>query len=160
MAAAVVVAALAAAAAAALTSSPRVIPTTELAAATGDGGTPSPLWIAFLGDVFDVGTTEKGRTTYAPPDGPYSHFAGRDGTAAFVSGDFSEAGVTAALPDGALEDEDTVASLAHWASFYASHPSYRRVGVTPGPWYDERGRKLAARVAVDAAVARVAKDQS
>ena len=155
VAAAVVVAALAAAGAAALTTTTRVIPPADLAAATGGGDPPAPLWVAFLGDVFDVGTTEKGRTTYAPPDGPYSHFAGRDGTAAFVSGDFSDAGVTAALPDGALEDEDTVASLAHWAAFYASHPSYRRVGVTPGPWYDERGRKTAARLAVDAAVARV-----
>lgn len=125
-----------------------VVPAAVLAAATGaDGGR---LWVAFLGDVFDVGATERGRRLYGP-GGDYAFFAGRDGTAAFLTGVADDA--AAALPPGALADPDAVASLAHWLSFYAASP-YPRVGVTPGPWYDGVGRKTGARVEVERAVAR------
>jgi len=145
-------AALALAAAAAAAAALRPTPITPPSLALSTGGPDAPggrVWVAFLGDVYDVSTS---RRVYGP-GGDYAHFAGRDATAAFISGDFGPAGLTPHLLPGALSDPDTLSTLRHWARFYARHPNYTRTGVlVGGPYYDGRGRATAHRRAVDVAL--------
>lgn len=153
--AAATAAALAAlAVAAGVTAALRPTRITAPALALSTGGPDAPggrIWVAFLGDVYDV---TAGWRVYGP-GGDYAHFAGRDATAAFASGDFSAAGLTPHLPPGALEDADALAALAHWARFYGRHRNYTRAGVlVDGPYHDARGRATAHRRAVDAALRR------
>ena len=136
-AAAAALAALALAAAAAAALRPTPITPPSLALSTGGPDAPGGrVWVAFLGDVYDVSTS---RRVYGP-GGDYAYFAGRDATAAFISGDFGPAGLTPHLLPGALSDPDTLSTLRHWARFYARHPNYTRTGVlVGGPYYDGRG---------------------
>ena len=106
-----------------------------------------PILVAFAGEVFDVGSHNK----HYGPGGDYSHFAGRDATRAFTTGDF-EKDLSDEIGD-LLSDDDSVQSLEHWISFYEKHKQYRRVGVVGGgAFYDEEGRKKKARVDLEKAV--------
>ena len=117
------------------------------AAADGEG---KPVLVAFAGEVFDVGPDNR----HYAPGGDYSHFAFRDATRAFVSGDFSENGLSDRVED-LLADDDAVQSLEHWLSFYEGHKEYRRVGVVGGgAFFDGEGRKKGARVDLERAVER------
>ncbi|CAI7733374.1 unnamed protein product [Closterium sp. NIES-53] len=70
-----------------------------------------PLLLGILGDVFDV---TKGRKQYGKGQG-YNHFAGRDATRAFVSGNFSGDGLTDDLTG--LSGEQCI-GIADWWDFY------------------------------------------
>ncbi|XP_043190042.1 neuferricin-like [Amphibalanus amphitrite] len=96
------------------------------------GADPSkPVYIALLGHVFDV---SKGRQHYGPGGG-YAFFAGRDASRAFVSGDFSEAGLRDDV-DG-LSGQDYI-GLEEWLEFYRR--DYREVGLLVGRYFGEDGR--------------------
>ena len=66
----------------------RLLTPEELKAYDGKEGSPG-LYIALLGQVFDV---SKGMDHYGPGGG-YSFFAAKDGSRAFVTGEFNEAGL-------------------------------------------------------------------
>ena len=108
---------------------PRWVTPEELAANVGDPP-GSPVWLAFLGEVFDV---TAGARHYGPGGG-YHFFAGRDATRAFSTGDFTEKGLVANL-DG-LTDE-AMLGLENWSRFYRSgEGGYAFVGyVTGGEFY-------------------------
>ncbi|KNC50482.1 cytochrome b5 domain-containing protein 2, partial [Thecamonas trahens ATCC 50062] len=125
----------------------RVFSQAELAA--GDGSDPdAPLLLGILGRVYDVST---GARHYAK-DGAYSFFTGRDGSAAFVTGDFTTAGLTDDLTG--LSDDD-IMGIAEWLDTYERQ--YVRVGVVEGAFYTATGMPTPALTHdVAAAVARAA----
>lgn len=69
----------------------RVITKEELASKTGNA--TDEIWIGILGEVYDV---SKGFQYYSAR-APYSVFAGRDGSAAFITGNFTAEGAEAGL---------------------------------------------------------------
>uniref|UniRef100_A0A0K0DBP2 Cytochrome b5 heme-binding domain-containing protein n=1 Tax=Angiostrongylus cantonensis TaxID=6313 RepID=A0A0K0DBP2_ANGCA len=96
-----------------------------------DGSRPSrPVYLAILGRVYNV---DKGKKHYGK-DGGYHFFAGRDATRAFVSGDFTEAGLVDNT-DG-LSHEDLL-GIRDWVLFYEKE--YKLVGVLVGRYYDING---------------------
>ena len=99
---------------------PRTFTLAELAQYNGSDAS-KPLYLAVLGDVFDVSSGGK----YYGPDGGYHAFAGRDGSRAFITGCFDEAG---AVPDVRGLTEEQMESLRRWRDFYADHKTYRYVG--------------------------------
>jgi len=96
-----------------------------------DGSPDSPgLYLAILGKVYDV---SKGKDYYGPGGG-YAFFSARDGSRAFVTGQFDEEGLiedTTGLP---LQD---YLGLKEWEEFYES--DYTRVGVLEGAYYTATG---------------------
>lgn len=87
-----------------------------------DGSDSSkPLYLAILGDVFDVSSGKQ----YYGVDGGYHAFAGRDGSRAFITGCFDSAGATA---DVRGLSEQQMDALRRWRDFYAEHKTYRYVG--------------------------------
>ena len=118
-----------------------------------DGIQEPTLWLAILGEVFDV---TKGERHYGAQGG-YAGFVAKDGTRAFHTGRFDTAeGLTpdvSGLPDAAL------LALREWADFYAR--DYARVGrLAPGHYHDERGEPTPARLDFDAAVERARSDKA
>ena len=99
-----------------------------------------------LPQVYDV---SRGARHYGPGGG-YAAFAGRDGTRAFVTGDFTEEGATE--DTSGLTDEDA-AGLIYWRGFYATN--YTFVGLLAGgAFYDAQGQPLPPVAALEAAAAR------
>ena len=82
----------------------------ELARYRGGPGDPG-LYLALLGRVYDVSS---GRRHYEP-GAHYSGFAGRDASRAFVTGDYSEAGLVDDI-NGLSSSE--ILTLHNWLSFY------------------------------------------
>ncbi|GAQ85811.1 hypothetical protein KFL_002550180 [Klebsormidium nitens] len=115
------------------------------------GADDKPILIAILGTVFDV---TKGADHYGPGGG-YSHFAGRDASAAFVTGDFSPAGLT---DDVSGLAPSQVAGVAQWRQFYVER--YKQVGVLAGRYYDDRGEATAALRSVEAALEEAAHEDA
>ncbi|XP_009614831.1 membrane-associated progesterone-binding protein 4 isoform X2 [Nicotiana tabacum] len=77
-----------------------------------NGSDPSlPIFLGIIGSVFDV---SKGKSHYGVGDG-YNHFAGRDASRAFVSGNFTGDGLTDSL-HGLSSAE--VKSIVDWRDFY------------------------------------------
>lgn len=120
------------------TDKPQLASTEGLAVYTRDqlilfDGTRSskPVYLALLGKVFNV---EKGRKHYAG-NGGYSFFAGRDATRAFVTGDFSEAGL---IDDVSDLSENDLLSIEEWLGFYERE--YELIGVLEGTYYDSCGK--------------------
>ena len=99
------------------------------------GPTASTIYLAIFGRVYDV---TKGKQHYGKKGG-YSFFAGRDATRSFVSGDFTDAGLTDDLtglsPDLMLGIED-------WVRTYEKDYTY--VGILVGRFYDANGRATEA----------------
>ncbi|KAG8172537.1 hypothetical protein JTE90_019372 [Oedothorax gibbosus] len=97
-----------------------------------DGGAESKgLYLAILGEVFDV---EKGAQHYKPGGG-YAFFAGRDATRAYITGDFTEAGL---IDDVSDFEAASLASLEDWLGFYKEE--YKYVGKVVGRYYDQNGQ--------------------
>ncbi|XP_077228710.1 membrane-associated progesterone binding protein 4 [Tasmannia lanceolata] len=109
---------------------------------TDDG---SSILLGILGTVFDV---TKGRTHYGPGGG-YQHFAGRDASRAFVSGNFTGDGLTDSL-HGLSSTE--VKSVVDWRDFYFR--SYIYVGRLAGRYYDSLGNPTKYLKGVEAKAAR------
>ncbi|XP_030648705.1 neuferricin [Chanos chanos] len=108
----------------------RLLTQTELALYNGEENSKG-LYLAILGQVFDV---EKGRKHYGPGGG-YRFFSGRDASRAFVTGDFTEAGLTDDLTD--LSPSQIVA-LYDWLAFYQR--DYTPAGRLIGRFYNEAGQ--------------------
>ncbi|GAB2223594.1 hypothetical protein Droror1_Dr00017735 [Drosera rotundifolia] len=90
-----------------------------------------PILLAVLGSVFDV---TKGKNHYGP-GGAYNHFAGRDASHAFVSGNFTGDGLTDSLK-GLSSSE--VKSIVDWRDFYLR--TYKSVGRLIGRYYGDQGQ--------------------
>ncbi|XP_065186966.1 neuferricin-like [Sycon ciliatum] len=100
-----------------------------------DGSDSSkPIYLALVGQVFDV---TKGKQYYGK-DGGYGFFSGRDGTRAFVSGDFTEVGLTDNVTG---LDNANIIGIEDWLSFY--HKDYTYAGKLVGTYYDEHGQPTA-----------------
>ncbi|CAN6285263.1 unnamed protein product [Urochloa humidicola] len=89
-----------------------------------------PILLGILGSVFDV---TNGRSHYGPGGG-YHHFAGRDASRAFVSGNFTGDGLTDSL-QGLSSSE--VNSIVDWRKFYFDR--YIFAGKLIGRYYDSQG---------------------
>eukprot|EP00736_Rhodelphis_marinus_P006588 Rmarinus@m.12085 len=93
------------------------------------------IYIAILGQVFDV---TSGSRHYAKGSA-YNCFAGRDASASFVTGKFSEEDLTSDV--SALSPLDMV-GLKGWLDFY--HETYTFLGVVDDRFYDSEGEKTKA----------------
>ncbi|KAI6176668.1 Neuferricin-like protein [Aphelenchoides bicaudatus] len=84
-----------------------------------------------MGRVYDV---EKGRKHYSA-NGAYHFFSGKDASRAFVTGDFTEEGLTDDISDF---DDEKMLSLSDWLNFYDRE--YKLIGVVQGRFYDSEGK--------------------
>lgn len=114
-----------------------VVVTAEELALHGADKEPKTLWLAILGEVFDV----TAGTQHYGPGAAYSGFTGRDGSAAFITGNFTPAGLTS---DVSTLSARELLDLSGWRDFYTNHETYTRVGVLAGRFYDVHGRKTDA----------------
>lgn len=98
---------------------------------TYDGSPDSPgLYLAMMGQIFDV---SKGKDHYGP-NGGYSFFSAKDGTRAFVTGEFNEAGLIEDI--SGLSNGDYI-GLKEWIGFY--HKDYKYIGKLVGLYFDKMG---------------------
>lgn len=104
-----------------------------------------PILLGILGSVFDV---TKGKAHYGLGGG-YHHFAGRDASRAFISGNFTGDGLTDSL-QGLSSTE--VKSVVDWRDFYFR--SYKYVGLLVGHYYDSQGKPTKYLKGVEAKAAR------
>lgn len=104
------------------------------ASVASHGPEAETLWLAVLGHVFDVSA---GRANYGP-DGGYSGFVGRDGSRAFATGQFDDAGLVPGL-DGLSEQQ--VVDVWGWKEFYEGEAKYPFVGRVEGEYFDAEGQK-------------------
>jgi predicted heme/steroid binding protein len=127
------------------TTGARVISKQELA--SKDGKASPELWLSILGEVYDVSNG----TQYYGAGMSYSVFVGRDGSAAFVTGNFTpeaaETAVIDALTDNQLYQLDT------WREFYEKEEKYPFVGVLEGAYYTAEGEPTEALLRVRKAAA-------
>ncbi|KAL4660591.1 neuferricin [Arapaima gigas] len=112
----------------------RLLREDELCRYRGETGSPG-LYLSLLGHVFDV---SKGRRHYGPGGG-YHFFAGKDASRAFVTGDFSETGLT---DDVSGLTPAQVVALYDWLAFYQK--DYRSVGKLIGRFYSDSGQPTEA----------------
>jgi len=99
------------------------------------GDDNSSIYLAIVGHVYDV---TKGRDYYGA-DGGYSGFAGRDGSRAFVTGNFTEAGLVEEIED--LTDQQ-ISEIWEWLSFYKKEQKYTFLGYVEGIYFDKDGSQL------------------
>lgn len=99
------------------------------------------LYLAILGEVYDVTKGER----YYGPGGSYHFFTGRDCSRAFVTGDFTESGLTDDILD--LDPSD-IKSLYQWKSVYVKDYKYK--GKLIGRFYDPEGKATQYKQQVDA----------
>ncbi|OIW14424.1 hypothetical protein TanjilG_20870 [Lupinus angustifolius] len=104
-----------------------------------------PILLGILGSVFDV---TNGKSHYGAGGG-YNHFAGRDASRAFVSGNFTGDGLTDNLR-GLSSTE--VKSVVDWRDFY--HKRYKYVGKLVGRYYDSQGNPTKHLKGVEAKAAK------
>lgn len=116
----------------------------------GAGADATRLMLAILGAVFDV---TEGKQHYGSGGG-YSFFTGRDASRAFVTGDFTEAGLIDDVHDLTRKQWK---ELVKWRSFFAD--KYTELGVVGGgPFYDDAGEKRALLLDIEATGASVETD--
>ncbi|KAL3502440.1 hypothetical protein ACH5RR_036889 [Cinchona calisaya] len=104
-----------------------------------------PIYLGILGTVFDV---TKGKSHYGSGGG-YNHFAGRDASRAFVSGNFTGDGLTDSL-HGLSSSE--VKSVVEWRDFYFR--TYIYIGKLVGRYYNSEGNPSKYLKGVEAKAAR------
>lgn len=109
-------------------SPPRIFSKQELATFSGEGG--SALYLAILGDVFDVSSKPQ---FYAKDAGGYSHFVGADGSRAFSTGEFNGP----VRPQVLDLDPMEVTGIVGWRDFYFR--TYPYVGRMEGLYYTTAG---------------------
>lgn len=122
----------------------RLFVSEELARYRGGPGDPG-LYLALLGRVYDVSS---GRRHYEP-GAHYSGFAGRDASRAFVTGDYSEAGL---VDDVTGLSSSEMLILHNWLSFYEKN--YVFVGRLVGRFYREDGLPTSELTQVEAMVTK------
>ncbi|KAG0565286.1 hypothetical protein KC19_8G179100 [Ceratodon purpureus] len=108
---------------------PRMWTSVELEKYNGTDNLP-PLLLGILGSVFDV---SKGWQHYGP-GGSYHHFVGRDASRAFVSGNFSDDGLTDSL-EGLTPSQ--IKAIDDWRLFFLSRYVY--LGKLEGTFYNKEG---------------------
>uniref|UniRef100_A0A3P8VYU1 Neuferricin n=1 Tax=Cynoglossus semilaevis TaxID=244447 RepID=A0A3P8VYU1_CYNSE len=121
----------------------KVLSKDELSLYDGEEGSKG-LYLAIVGQVFDV---QNGYKHYGP-GGAYHFMAGKDASLSFITGDFTESGLT-----------DDVSSLSHlqvvalydWLAFYQK--VYQSVGVVTGQFYSETGKPTEALLQVETSLA-------
>ncbi|ESO95497.1 hypothetical protein LOTGIDRAFT_116983 [Lottia gigantea] len=91
----------------------------------------SPIYLAILGKVYDV---TEGKRHYCKGAG-YEGFSGRDGTRAFITGDFTEAGLIEDIRGLTLPE---FLGLHEWQQKYDKDYTY--IGKVIGEYYDEKGQ--------------------
>ena len=106
--------------------------TKEELAKHGFNGPNKPLLLAVMGRVYNV---DKGRDHYYGPNGGYNFFSGRDGTRAFVTGEFNEKGL---IDDIRELKPAEINELQTWIDFY--NKEYIFYGKVIGAFYDKDGR--------------------
>jgi predicted heme/steroid binding protein len=107
----------------------------QLSAFKGNESKTSLIYISIIGHVYDV---TNGRQFYGP-DGGYAGFAGRDGTRAFVSGNFTEDGLIENIDD--MKDQELF-DIWEWKSFYDKEEKYIFKGYVDGMYINKHGVKL------------------
>ncbi|XP_006806834.1 neuferricin [Neolamprologus brichardi] len=128
----------------------RLLSRSELALHGGEQGSMG-LYLAILGHVFDV---HKGEKHYGP-GGAYHFMAGKDASLAFITGDFTESGLT---DDVSSLSPLEVVALYDWLAFYQR--DYQHVGVLIGRFYNEAGAPTEALLRVQASLAEGKKLQA
>lgn len=121
----------------------RLLSRSELSQYDGEEGSKG-IYLAILGQVFDV---HKGQKHYGP-GGAYHFMAGKDASLAFITGDFTESGLTDDV--SGLSPLEVVA-LYDWLAFYQR--SYQNVGVVVGRFYSKTGQPTEALVQIEATLA-------
>ncbi|XP_019941226.1 neuferricin [Paralichthys olivaceus] len=121
----------------------RLLSRHELSLYDGEQGSKG-LYLAIMGQVFDV---SKGHKHYGP-GGAYHFMAGRDASLAFITGDFTESGLT---DDVSSLSPLQVVALYDWLAFYQR--DYQTVGVVIGRFYRETGEPTQALLQVEASLA-------
>ncbi|KAK2828813.1 hypothetical protein Q5P01_019847 [Channa striata] len=121
----------------------RLLTKSELALYDGEEGGRG-LYLAVLGHVFDV---HKGHKHYGR-GGAYHSMAGKDASLAFITGDFTESGLT---DDVSGVSPLQVLALYDWLSFYQRE--YQFVGFVTGRFYSETGQPTKDLLQVEAALA-------
>jgi len=117
--------------------------TAEMLAQHGGTNPKKSLYLAIMGEVFDV---TKGKDFYGPPDGGYAFFSGKDGSRAFVTGEFNETGL---IPDLEGFTASQYEGIVGWNEFYHKEEKYPFVAKLIGHYWDEDGNPTAARKMVD-----------
>nr|XP_040039033.1 neuferricin [Gasterosteus aculeatus aculeatus] len=120
----------------------RLLSRSELALYDGEEGSKG-LYLAVLGQVFDV---HKGHKHYGP-GGAYHFMTGKDASVAFVTGDFTESGLT---DDVSSLSPLQVMALYDWLAFYQR--DYTRVGLLIGRFYCEAGQPTEALLLAEASL--------
>ncbi|KAE8288001.1 Neuferricin Cytochrome b5 domain-containing protein 2 Precursor [Larimichthys crocea] len=115
----------------------------ELSLYDGEEGSRG-LYLAILGQVFDV---NKGHKHYGP-GGAYHFMAGKDASLAFITGDFTESGLT---DDVSSLSPLQVMALYDWLAFYQK--DYQFVGLLIGRFYSETGQPTEALLQAQASLA-------
>ena len=112
----------------------RIMTKEELKKYDGSEGSPGT-YLAILGQVFDV---SKGSDHYGQGGG-YSFFSAKDGSRAFVTGEFNEEGL---IEDVSGLSHGDIIGLKEWIEFY--HKDYTYVGKLVGHFYDADGNPTEA----------------
>ncbi|XP_023274062.1 neuferricin [Seriola lalandi dorsalis] len=120
----------------------RLLSRHELSLYDGEEGSKG-LYLAIMGQVFDV---NKGQRHYGP-GGAYHFMAGRDASLAFITGDFTENGLT---DDVSSLSPLQVVALYDWLAFYQR--DYQTVGLVIGRFYSETGQPTEALLQVEASL--------
>ncbi|XP_036975985.1 neuferricin isoform X1 [Acanthopagrus latus] len=121
----------------------RLLSTRELSQYDGEEGSKG-LYLAILGQVFDV---HKGHKHYGP-GGAYHFMAGKDASLAFITGDFTEGGLS---DDVSSLSPLQMMALYDWLAFYQR--DYPSVGLLIGRFYSETGQPTQALLQAEAALA-------
>ncbi|XP_035034027.1 neuferricin [Hippoglossus stenolepis] len=120
----------------------RLLSRHELSLHDGQQGSKG-LYLAIMGQVFDV---NKGHKHYGP-GGAYHFMAGRDSSLSFITGDFTESGLT---DDVSSLSPVQVVALYDWLAFYQR--DYQTVGLVTGRFYSETGQPTEALLQVEASL--------
>jgi len=118
--------------------------TKEELAKYDDSDSSLPVYLAIMGEVFDV---TKGH--YYKKNGGYHFFTGKDGTRAFVTGEFNEKGL---IPDVEGLPPQQVLAIDEWRQFY--HKDYKYVGKLIGHYYDYDGNPTEGYIKAQALIAQ------
>lgn len=102
------------------------------------------LYLALLGQVFDVNKGEK----HYGHGGAYHFMAGKDASLAFITGDFTESGLT---DDVSGLSPLQLLALYDWLAFY--HREYQHVGFLIGRYYTESGKPTSTLQQIEASLA-------
>jgi predicted heme/steroid binding protein len=123
----------------------RVVKKEELESKNGKDS--EELWLSILGSVYDVSAGKM----YYGEGGPYSIFVGRDGSASFISGEFTPEGSNKPLTEFTPRQ---LKSLDDWRKFYEDDEKYHFVGFLEGDYYDKDGKPTAEMERIQEAIAQ------